>query len=131
MKNLTNYITEKLIIGKQSLEQNKDSKVDPNDASSYAVGDILCGSYCYSMTLPRFYKIIKATAKTYTCIRIPGKIVSGHHNGQWEEIPDESQIDKYKDNPIRARINKHNRLVIDGIYLRLWDGKPLHGDDMD
>lgn len=128
MKNLVKYINEKLVISKKLKEYQQR---DPNDASSYAVGDILCGSYGYSMTLPMFYKIIKATAKTYTCIRIPGKIVSGHRNGQWEEIPDESQIDKYKDNPVRARINKHNRLVIDRIYLQLWDGKPLHGDDMD
>ena len=124
MKNLNEILFEKLRI-------NKDVKVSksPEDPSTWTEGDILAGIFGYSMNLPRFYKIIKRTSKQFTVARIPGKIISGHRNGQWEEIPDENA--KYENETIIARINKRGNVVIKDTYVRLWDGKPLQGDDMD
>ena len=111
----------------------KDAKYlekDPNDPSTWEVGDILSGTFGYSMILPRFYKIIKRTAKSFTVVRLEGKIVSGHRNGQWEEIATDDLYDE-NEPPITARINKHGTVHVKDVYVTLWDGKPIYGDDMD
>lgn len=123
MKNITNYLLEVLKINKDT----KDIKAD--DPSQWEVGDILAGTFGYSMTIPIFYKIIKRTAKQFTVARIPGKIVSGHRNGQWEEIADEKATPSKETKT--ARINKRGNVIVDTVYVRLWDGSPLYGDDMD
>lgn len=98
------------------------------DPETWEIGDILAGSFGYTMTLPRFFKIIKRTEKQFTCKRLRGKIVSGHRNGQWEEVA----TDELYDNKVYVgRIGKHGYLKIDNILVRLWDGMPLYGDDMD
>lgn len=126
MENIKKYIVEKLIINKNIKTQEKS---DPDDPMTWKVGDILAGTYGYSMTLPHFYKIIKRTAKMFTVKRMKGKIVSGHKNGQWQEIADENApLDNHE---YRAKINKWGRVRVDDISVRLWDGEPLYGDDMD
>lgn len=99
-----------------------------DNPNTFEIGDILAGTAGYSMTLPRFYKIIKRTAKQFTCIRLEGKIVSGHKNGQWEEVPSDQ---RYDDKFYTCRINKWGSIRIDGHTVRVWDGTPLMGDDMD
>lgn len=106
------------------LKRNK-SKDDP---TTWEVGDILAGTFGYSMTLPRFFKITRKSASQFTCIRLKGKIVSGHRNGQWEEIASD---EPYDDKEYKARITKRNTLHIDNVYVKLWDGEALYGDDMD
>ena len=102
---------------------------DRTKPENWEVGDIICGTIGWNMCLPRWYKIIKRTNKKFTCIRVAGKIVSGHYNGQWEEVPTDEQYEK---NEFTGMINKHGSVKIDGTYVHLWDGKtPLHGDDMD
>jgi len=126
MKNFNLYIIEKLN------KINKDSKVieqDPKDPYTWLEGDVLAGNAGYSMQLPRFYIITKKLPHSLQVTRIKGKIISGHRNGQWEEVPDEPYT-KIGD-PITARIKKSGYIKADGIYVHLWDGKPLYGDDMD
>lgn len=125
MQSILNYILEKLVINKDSKSINKD----PNDPSTWTVGDILAGTSGWSMCLPHFYKIIKRTAKSFTVQRMKGKIVSGHRNGQWEEVADENAplVGKL----LTGRVRKYGGVSIDGCHVHLWNGKPLHGDDMD
>jgi len=106
----------------------KNIEVNPEDPNTWQIGDILAGSYGYSMVLPRFFKVIKKSAKQFTCIRLKGKIVSGHRNGQWQEIATD---EPYDEKEYKGRINKWGRLKIDDISVQLWNGKPLHGDDLD
>ena len=114
----------------ERLHVNKDTKeIKPDDPSQWEVGDILAGTFGYTISCPVFYKIIKRTAKQFTVARIPGKIISGHRNGQWKEIADEKATPEKE--TINARINKNGNVIVDGVYVRLWDGTPLQGDDMD
>ena len=114
------------LITKSKQLDSKERKND--DPETFEVGDILAGTFGYSMTIPRFFKIIKRTAKQFTCIRLKGKIVSGHKNGQWEEIPTD---EPYDDKQYVGRINKWGLLKIDDVYVKIWNGKPLQGDDQD
>lgn len=121
----------------------KDIKEDPDkirnnkrtDApSTWEVGDILCGCYHYSVTLPYFYKIIKKSNVQFTLQRMEEKLVSGHYNGQYEVIADDKEDEKEK--PIKVRVNKYGRVQVGSgwgaVILRLWDGKtPLKGNDLD
>lgn len=128
MKNLKDIIIEKLHI-------NKDTKstedIDPWDASQFEINDIVCCTAGYSMSLPRFYKITRKTPKGIVVKRMTGKIVSGHRNGQWQEIADENAPlgDEYKGRIVQR--GEHARVKIDGHIVHLWNGEPLHGDDMD
>ena len=128
MKQINNYIIEKLILNKSIKSAEKS---DPENPATWKVGDILCGTWGYSMTLPAWYKIIKRTAKMFTVKQIPGKIIKGSRNGQWEEIADTTA--PLKGEEIKARVKKYGGVKIDDkVYVHLWDGKtPLHGDDMD
>ena len=129
MINIKDFIFEKLKLNKD-IEIGADKKED--DPTTWDVGDILSGTFGYSMTIPVFFKVIKKTAKQFTVVKLSKKLASGHYNGSFEEVPDESKLDQdLKRNQIRARINKRNHLVIDDVYVSLWDGKPVHGDDMD
>lgn len=125
MKKFYQYIIEKLKIDKDIKSQDKDS----NDPNTWDEGDILSGTFCYNMTIPYFYKVIKKTAKTFTLIELPKKLASGHYNGLFSEVPDDSKEPKAK--PKTVRINKWGSLFIGRVHLHLWDGKPVEGDDMD
>lgn len=137
MKTIINYISETLYSITEYLNV-KDIKKDvpiekqekkSDDPSTWEVGDIICGTAGYSMVLPRWFKIIKRTNKQFTCVRLKGKVVSGHKNGQWQEIPTDEEYDNEE---YKGRINKWGRLKIDDTSMHLWDGKtPLHGDDQD
>lgn len=107
-----------------AISKEKNNK----DPETWEIGDVLAGTFGYSMTLPRFFKIIKRTAKQFTCIRLKGKIVSGHRNGQWEEVPTD---EPYDNTQYTGRINKWGYVKIDDIAVKIWDGEPLYGDDMD
>ena len=139
MKNLTNYIlkTERLLsLNDYILEKFKINssninakEEDLSDPTGWKEGDILSGTFGYNMTIPIFYKIIKRTAKSFTLQKLAKKLVSGHYNGSFEEIPDENKEAKSK--PINARINKYNHVMADRVFLHKWDGKPVWGNDMD
>ena len=125
MKQINVYINEKLIIHK-----DMDQQRDPNDPSTWQEGDILCGTWSWTMCLPEWYVIKKRTPKMFTIQEIPGKIVSGHKNGQWEEIANINAKPEGKE--IRVKINSNGEVWNKRVHLTLWDGKtPLHGDDMD
>lgn len=127
MKNLNKFISERLHITKNS----KISESDPNDPTNWIVGDIVCCTAGYSMCLPRFYKITRKTPKGIVVKRMPGKIISGHHNGLWKEIADENGTlgEEFKGRIVQR--GTYSRVKIDGNIVHLWDGEPLFGDDMD
>lgn len=99
-----------------------------DDPTTWEVGDIICGTAGATMSLPRFFKIIKKTNLKFTCIRLKGKLVSGHYNGQWQEV---ATKDRYDNREYTGIANKFGSLKIDDTHMKLWDGKPLYGDDQD
>ena len=133
MKSIIYFLNEALIKKDTKLDKNSYKKAyDPN---TWTVGDTLYGVSHYSMTLPYFYKVIKKTAKTFTLVELTAKLASGHYNGYFSEVPDDSKLEKdLKGEQIRARINKYNNLVVgksSKIYLKLWNGEPVEGCDLD
>lgn len=133
MKSIIYFLNEALI--KKDTKLDKNSYKKPDDPNTWTVGDTLYGVSHYSMTLPYFYKVIKKTAKTFTLVELTAKLASGHYNGYFSEVPDDSKLEKdLKGEQIRARINKYNNLVVgksSKIYLKLWDGEPVEGCDLD
>ena len=133
MKSIIYFLNEALIKKDTKLDKNSYKKAD--DPNTWTVGDTLYGVSHYSMTLPYFYKVIKKTAKTFTLVELTAKLASGHYNGYFSEVPDESKLEKdLKGEQIRARINKYNNLVVgksSKIYLKLWNGEPVEGCDLD
>ena len=133
MKSIIYFLNEALIKKDTKLDKNSYKKAD--DPNTWTVGDTLYGVFHYSMTLPYFYKVIKKTAKTFTLVELTAKLASGHYNGYFSEVPDDSKLEKdLKGEQIRARINKYNNLVVgksSKIYLKLWDGEPVEGCDLD
>ena len=130
MKQLKEYIIEKFKISSKNISKQSD----PEDPSTWDVSDILAGTFGYSMTLPVFYEVVKRTPSQFTLVKLSKKVVSGHHNGSFEEIPDESKrAQDLKGNQIRARLSKNTShyLKVDSAYVRLWDGKPVWGNDLD
>lgn len=128
MKNLNQFITEKFRLSKDDLDRMKDHD-DPED---WDVGDVLSGTYGYNMTLPVFYKIVKRTPKGFSVVKLTSKLASGHYNGSFTKVPDDSCLeDDLKKKPINVRINSRGNVVIDKVYVSLWDGEPVWGNDMD
>lgn len=125
MKTILEIILERLKIDKNKKIVNKD----PDNPDTWTIGDILCGTFSYSMTLPYFYLIKKRTAKSFTLVELKQKLVSGHYNGQYEVVPKEPYEEDGKE--VTARINKFGDIKVGRVRLSLWTGKPLHGDDMD
>ena len=126
MKTLNNYLNEALI--KKDTKLGEAKPKDPGDPSTWQVGDILCGVWSYSMTIPYFYKILKRTSKSFTLAELDKKLSSGHYNGMYEEIPDEKKI---VGKPQNVRINKWGSVKVGRVSLSLWDGKPVSGCDLD
>jgi len=129
MRHLSIFISEALTLNKQTKVMDKVD--DPYDPQYFNVGDILCGTWGYSMTIPAFYKIIKKTNKTFILKELEEKLVSGHYNGSWESVA--SDKEKRGEKEVKARINKNNHVYLKDkrLLLRLWDGKPIWGTDMD
>ena len=131
MKSISQYIFEAFKINSKTVTKQESN---PEDPSTWDVGDILSGTFGYSMTFPIFYYIVKRTRSQFTLVKLSKKIVSGHHNGSFEEIPDELKREKdLKGEQIRARLSKRpsSYLKVDGHYMHLWDGEPVWGNDMD
>jgi hypothetical protein len=131
MINLIDYIYEKLDVN--NIDPNKIKEKNLDNPKDWDKGDILCGIYGYNMSLPAWYEIIKKTPSGFTVVERTGKIVSGHYNGSWEEIPDNTKRNEdLAGKKISCRIKKYGGLKIGSVWVHLWDGKtPLSCNDMD
>lgn len=128
MKNIFNFITEKLVINKSSKAKNKN----PEDPSTWEVNDILSGTWGYNMIIPDFYKIVKKTPAGFSLIQLSKKLADGHYNGRFAEVPDDSKLESdMKQKPKSCRIRRGKYIKCDNCYLHLWNGEPVWGDDMD
>lgn len=105
------------------------------------VGDILCGTWGYSMTIPCFFKVIAMTDKRLKVVELPKQMVNctdGGYNQQGYEMPvnvDTIRLTSKQSQLARQSKYDSNRFVVgsnyDARYLRLWDGKPIWADYMD
>lgn len=101
------------------------------EITNFKVGDILAGTWGWSMTIPAFFKVVKVTAKRLLLEEYDGRMVSSDGYGQQGyEMPDFT----------RSRGEKYGRIegdyVVVGsrsetVLLKMWDGKPVWADYMD
>lgn len=126
MKDINNFILEKLKITKDSKNDNRD----PDDPKTWVVGDILVCQWGYSMVIVDFYKIIKTTGKSFVLRKLKDKKISGD-GWRGECVPIENEFEK-NEQDINVRINKYNYVKIkDKGHCSLWTGNPVHYDHMD
>lgn len=99
------------------------------------VGDILAGTWGYSMVIPCFYKVIKLTEKRAKVIELGRRMVSDDGYGQrGYEVPTDYPKDWGKEEQARPYKDGEYWLVGSRYSLRFlskWDGKPIWADYMD
>ena len=111
------------------------------------VGDIFGGTTGYSMRLPKWFKVVKKTAKQLRLIELQEDILSGQRNGQWYSIPSDRvqtdfdgnevaprvgtmRVSKIDNKPWAIRINsRYEKVYLSTKYNGVDDA--LYGDDMD
>lgn len=127
MKNLSDILLEKLVVNTKSEAEN----IDPEDPTKWIVGDVLVTTGGYSMLLVHFYKITKATGKSFKVRELKQKIVSGNGmQGKCVAIRNEFIDDKEIQCRIVTRGSKAH-VKIDDHYAKLWDGEPEYFDHLD
>jgi len=100
------------------------------------VGDILAGTWGYSMIIPCFYRVIKVTPTGCKVIQLDKRMVQSTDGGYFQqgyEMP-------LRDTIQRGATEKLARYDGDcykigsrstAEYIRPWDGKPIWADYMD
>lgn len=98
------------------------------------VGDILAGTWGYSMRIPCFYRVVGLTEKRAKVVELGHKMVRSTDGGYFQqgyEMPDDSRLESrvqlarpYKDAWLVG--SKYNER-----YLCKWDGSPIWADYMD
>lgn len=101
------------------------------ETSDFKVGDILAGTWGYSMTIPAFFKVVKVTAKRLRLEEYDGRMISSDGYGQrGYEVPDFTRCKGEKVGRI-----EDDYVVVgskwDTILLKRWDGRPVWADYMD
>jgi len=104
----------------------------------FEVGQIVCSSYGYDMTLVEFYVVTRMTKAT-VWLRCIGSIVSnddGRGNGR--AVPDMKSIKG--DSPFhyvpvfrkRIQVSNGRQYISDSLkYFSIWDGKPQYYNSWD
>ena len=131
MIDLYEYIQEGLKVNSKSKFTSQKDKSNPYN---WEIGDVIYCVYSYTMTLPYFFKIVKKTPKGFGIVELSQKIVSGHRNGSFEVIPDDSKLSEDLKGKVKTcRIGKNDTVKFgyDRLTMYYWDGKPVWGDDMD
>lgn len=112
--------------------KKRESKIaDPDYVNPYKAGDILCGSWGYSMVLPEFYEVIRTT-RTQVILRELETYVSEGDYMQGHTMP---KIGEYCSGEYRCGVTKSGSygygVTVQGHYVYLWDGNPKWHDRMD
>ena len=100
------------------------------------VGDILAGTWGYSMVIPAFFRVVKITPKRIKVVEYDGVMVSSPdgYNQQGYEMPD---WDKPQGERIATLLEDWGEPAVrvassaGHVYARLWDGQPVWADYCD
>ena len=117
MKTLNSYITEKILI-------NKNTQINKNDPYSWHIDDII---YIVKSHIPTFYQIVNKTPKGFIVKELKEKIVKGTYNSPsgYTVIADKNDFASMK--TLRASITSDNKVKIRASYAYYFDGTPIHG----
>lgn len=112
--------------------KKRQSKVaDPTFVNPYKAGDILCGTYGYSMTLPIFFEVVKVTKAQVVLKELKTYVSSGDYM-QGSTMP---CLGEYaSEQTYRCGVNKSSwgyGVSVHGKYVCTWSGKAIGHDRMD
>ena len=99
----------------------------------FEVGQIVCSSYGYDMTLVEYYVVDRMT-KASVWLRPVHCVVTGDDGrGEGKAMPDTSwQASDDKVFRKRIQLSEGKQYVSDSIkYFRIWDGKPQYYNSWD
>lgn len=99
----------------------------------FEVGQIVCSSYGYDMTLVEYYVVDRMT-KASVWLRPVHCVVTGDDGrGEGKAMPDTSwQASNDKVFRKRIQLSEGKQYVSDSIkYFRIWDGKPQYYNSWD
>lgn len=102
-------------------------------ANRIEAGDILAGTWGYSMTLPAFYRVLKRTPAMVEIVKLRANrdYTDKYYNqGCFRATPTEL----VEGGPIRVKVQKHGLdeyVHVEYCFLRKWSGKPLMCNDLD
>lgn len=99
----------------------------------FEVGQIVCSSYGYDMTLVEYYVVDRMT-KSSVWLRPVHCVVTGDDGrGEGKAMPDTSwQASDEKVFRKRIQLSEGKQYVSDSIkYFRIWDGKPQYYNSWD
>ena len=102
----------------------------------FELGQIVCSSYGYDMTLVEFYVVTRMT-KASVWLRPINCIVTGDDGrGEGRAMPDMDSIGRLLDySPSfrkKIKVSDGKQYVSDSIkYFRIWDGKPEYYNSWD
>ena len=101
------------------------------------VGDILAGTWGYSMVIPVFYQVVKVTDKRIKLVELEKRMVSHDGYGQrGYEVPIQAVRDLDAEDVIaRPSKDEKGEWVVgnksDHLYIKKWDGRPVWADYCD
>ena len=108
------------------------------NAISIKVGDILAGTWGYSMTIPCFYKVTKITptgCKVVQLAKYMCRSTDGGYNQQGYELPLKTLKERDAKEQLARFIEKWGEYKIgskyDARHIRPWDGQPIYADYCD
>ena len=113
----------------------EEAYVPSPEANPFKVGDILAGTWGYSMVIPRFVQVISVSPKSVRCRELRKMGDNGFAgNGAYAE----KDVFNERAVPFTSRVRWHKRNGVDEPYidngncfLRKWDGKGLSYDYLD
>jgi len=101
----------------------EDNKIMP--------GDILCGIFGYSMTLPVFYRVVKRNGNTVTIQKLGHSIERTDDVGNFTAMPIFQSSDGETERRKVSTYGLAETVRCEYCTLHIWDGRPIRGNDFD
>ena len=104
------------------------------------VGDILAGTWGYSMVIPCFYKVTKVTPTGCKVVQLKSVMVrstDGGYNQQGYEMPTKENESRDGKEVLARYIEKYGEYKVGSSrdytarYIKKWDGQPIWADYCD
>jgi len=87
----------------------------------YKIGDIICQTFSYNMTINDFWQVVKTTPKSVTLQKINKKVVKGDPwgpgGGQVAPIKDDFVVNHTRQNRITSRTREDNTLFSEAGHM--------------
>lgn len=128
---LKNHYYQTLDIEEILPKKRKSNVADPTFVNPYKVGDVLSGTYGYSMVLPIFFEVVKVTKAQVVLKELKAYVSSGDYMRGYT-MP---CLGEYaSEQTFRCGVHKSNwgyGVSVHGKYVNIWNGNAIAHDRMD